>query len=61
MYINDKSDFIPKYRKLLSLTGKASIKDTALSVGIDLSDEHFWNMSVEEIKSDIEKFMKIGD
>ncbi len=61
MYINDKSDFIPKYKKLLNLTGKASIKDTALSVGIDLSYESFWNMSVEEIKSDIERFIKIGD
>ena len=61
MYINDKSDFVPKYKKLLNLTGKASIKDTALSVGIDLSDESFWDMSVEEIKSDIERFIKIGD
>ena len=59
LYQKNGNEFVKDYNKFLNTTGKASIKDTALSIGINLSDKAFWNLSVDTIKKEIDNFCKI--
>ena len=59
LYQKNGKDFFNDYNKFLNTTGKASIKDTALSIGINLSDKAFWDLSVETIKNEIDNFCNI--
>ncbi len=60
-YLKTGESFIPRYDKLLRETGKASIKDAALSIGIDVNSPEFWKNSLEMIKDDIDKFSALAD
>ena len=53
MYQREGKAFIPKYKQLLSICGKANIEDIAESIGIDVTKPDFWYQSVELIKQDI--------
>lgn len=59
MYEKEGKSFIPKYKKLLASTGKMSIYDCCMSVGIDVRDIDFWRSSLEICKADIERFVKM--
>lgn len=48
--------FAKTYENFLSLTGKMSLEDVAMSVGIDLQDMNFWQNSIDMIKEDIDLF-----
>ncbi|MGE4214048.1 MAG: M3 family oligoendopeptidase [Anaerotignaceae bacterium] len=57
IYMEKGSAFANDYVKLLSLTGKANLKDIALMVNIDITDPAFWRSSLNVIRMDIEKFI----
>lgn len=59
MYVEKKETFIPIYKKLLASTGKMNIADVCASVGIDVRDVNFWRSSLNMIKEDIDKFIKL--
>ncbi len=59
MYVREGNAFIPTYKKLLASTGKMSIADACMSVGIDVHDVNFWRASLDMIKEDIEQFKTI--
>lgn len=59
MYKKEGDTFPAKYVKFLSMTGKMSIEDVAMSVGIDLQDEKFWQNSIDMIKEDIDLFEQL--
>lgn len=56
-YLGDKVNFPAKYDELLSQTGKKSVGDLTLSVGIDIRTEAFWLESIGQIKAEIDKFL----
>jgi oligoendopeptidase F len=64
LYLGDKEAFISKYDTMLRETGKNSIEDTAMIMGIDLTKKEFWTNSLNEIGKEIDKFLdycpKIG-
>ncbi|MBM7452820.1 pepF/M3 family oligoendopeptidase [Acholeplasma morum] len=59
LYQKDSETFLKKYDELLALTGKASVEDAALSMGINVRDKSFWITSLEEVKKDIDKVIEL--
>lgn len=47
--------FDRKYRELLSLTGRMSAEDVALSVGCDITDKAFWDSGMKLVEADIQR------
>lgn len=58
-YLENKDDFLRNYDKLLMLTGKASVEDVAMSMGIDVKDKSFWHQSLNEVVKDIDKVISL--
>jgi len=44
---------------MLSETGKNSVEDTAILMGIDVSTKEFWSNSLNEIEKEIDKFLDL--
>ena len=59
-YLEKGEAFVEKYDKLLALTGKASIEDVVVYMGIDISNRDFWDASLNLIKKDIENFIELA-
>lgn len=57
IYLDDKLSFADKYDNMLRETGKNSIENTALLMGIDVSTKEFWESSLKEIEKEIDKFL----
>ncbi|SUY46742.1 oligoendopeptidase F-like protein [Clostridium putrefaciens] len=53
-------EFTKEYDKLLSITGKASLKDIGNSIGIDITKIEFWRESLDGIKYNIQKFIDLS-
>lgn len=58
-YLENNDEFLKNYDKLLLLTGKASVEDVALSMGIDVTDKAFWQQSLNEVVKDINKVIDL--
>ena len=58
-YAEQGASFIPVYKKLLASTGKNSIYDCCMSVGIDVHDVNFWRSSLEICKAEIDQFVEL--
>jgi pepF/M3 family oligoendopeptidase len=58
-YLKKKDAFVPELRKLLRMTGKASLIDVAKTIGIDITSVDFWKSSLEVIKDDINQFIQL--
>lgn len=58
-YQQEKADFIPKYRNLLTATTTSSCEDVALLAGIDVTKPDFWKQSLELIKQRIDQFIDL--
>lgn len=58
-YVEQGESFVPVYKKLLSTTGKMSIYDCCMSVGIDVHDVGFWRSSLDMCKEDVELFCSL--
>lgn len=59
IYQQDEKAFLKNYDNLLALTGKASVEDVALSMGIDVKDKAFWMTSLEAVKKDIDQVIML--
>lgn len=55
-YLKDKNAFVPAYDNMLRATGKMDIINVCALMGIDPTTSNFWHASLEQIKSDVEKF-----
>ena len=53
--------FMPKYCRMLKLTGVSTIEQSGAQMGIDLSGGGFWKKSLENVKAQIDEFVKIAD
>ena len=60
-YLENKDEFLRNYDKLLMLTGKASVEEVALSMGIDVKDKSFWHQSLNEVVKDIDRVIELLD
>jgi pepF/M3 family oligoendopeptidase len=58
-YIRRGEAFTLDYDKLLSVTGKNKIADVTAMMGIDIHSVDFWRSSLNIIKEDIERFIKL--
>ena len=61
VYKKRGSSFAADYDRLLSVTGKNLLKDAAALFDIDITSKKFWADSIEEIKGDINKFIRISN
>ena len=55
-YQQDPEQFPDDYETFLSVTGKMDLEDIAKTLEIDLTDESFWQSSIDIIKEDIDTF-----
>ncbi len=55
-YLAEGDSFVPKYKKLLYTTPIATVEDTALVAGIDLTDKNFWRSALQTIADQINEF-----
>ncbi len=58
-YEAEGAAFVPKYKKLLYTTPIASVEDTALVAGIDLTDKNFWRSALQTIADQIDLFCEL--
>lgn len=56
LYREEGKSFLPRYDKLLSESGKASVESVCASVGIDVTTKAFWLKSLDVILGDIQRF-----
>ena len=55
-YQKKPEHFPEDYETFLSVTGKMDLEDIAKTLDIDLTDESFWQSSIDIIKEDIDTF-----
>ncbi|MBN2697065.1 MAG: M3 family oligoendopeptidase, partial [Bacilli bacterium] len=60
-YLENKTEFVEMYDKLLAATGKNMVEDAAMLAGIDVTKKSFWQGSLELLKEDIELFLKLTE
>ena len=60
-YLKEGEAFLAKYRKLLYTTTVATVEDTALVAGIDLTDKAFWRSALQSIADDIDAFCALAE
>lgn len=58
-YIKNPSKFVKEYDKLLQMTTMATVEQTALTMGIDVTSPLFWRESLNIIKNDIEQVVAL--
>ena len=58
-YLKRGKEFVAEYDNMLSVTGKMNIVDVARVMNIDMRKVDFWRSSLELIRKDIEKFIKL--
>lgn len=58
-YLKRGKAFVAEYDRMLSVTGKMNIADVAKVMNIDVRKVDFWRSSLELIKKDIDKFIKL--
>ena len=58
-YEKEGAAFVPKYKKLLHTTPVATVEDTALVAGIDLTDKNFWRAALQTIADRIDLFCSL--
>ena len=58
-YEKEGAAFIPKYKKLLNTTPVATVEDTAMVAGIDLTDKDFWRAALQTIADNIDLFCQL--
>ncbi len=58
-YLKRGEEFVKEYDNMLSVTGKMNIADVAKVMNIDVRKVDFWRSSLDLIRKDIEKFIKL--
>ena len=52
--------FTDRYDRLLRLTGQADPVDLAADFGVDIRDERFWQMCIDRLEQDIDRFVSLA-
>lgn len=60
-YLKRGEGFVLTYDKLLASTGKSTVKDIALTMGIDITKPDFFRASLEIVQEDIKKFLSLTE
>lgn len=60
-YLKQGDTFVEKFDQMLAATGKKSVEDLALMLGLDLSSEEFWENSLKLLEEEIELFLQLAD
>ena len=58
-YLEEGSDFVPKYKALLKMTPIAMAEDVAKVADIDLTDKEFWRSALQMVADQIDTFCRI--
>ncbi len=53
--------FLDDYNNLLKATGKMSIADVCMQVGVDVRSKEFWKMSLDKIVASIDEFEELAN
>ena len=61
IYRKQSDGFADRYETLLSRTGMATAFDLAQEFGIDIRDRAFWDGSVDVIRGDVARFLKLAE
>lgn len=56
IFLEEGESFVPKYRKLLSVTGKQTLKEVGETAGINLLDKEFWRKSIKVVTDRVDEF-----
>ncbi len=59
MYRKQGNEFIPKYKKILSYGGSKAPAEILQEVGIDITQESFWQQGFETIKEKVEELRRM--
>ncbi len=60
-YLKRGEEFVAEYDELLAITGKSTVKDIALTMGIDITKPDFFRGSLDIVKEDIRKFLALTE
>lgn len=60
-YLKRGEEFVTAYDKLLADTGKKSVRDIALTMGIDVTKPDFFRSSLQIVQEDIKKFLALTE
>jgi pepF/M3 family oligoendopeptidase len=60
-YLNRGEEFVAEYDELLASTGKSTVKDIALTMGIDITKPDFFRGSLQIVEKDIKKFLSLTE
>ena len=58
-YVEEGPSFVPTYRKLLYTTPIATVEDTAIVAGIDLTRKEFWESSLMSYRKNVDEFERL--
>ncbi|HYE83120.1 MAG TPA: M3 family oligoendopeptidase [Clostridia bacterium] len=58
-YLKRGREFVGEYDRMLSVTGKMNLADVAKVMNIDIRKAEFWRSSLDLIKKEIDKFIKL--
>ncbi len=61
LYLEEGQSFVGKIDALLQETGKRDVEDVAKLIGIDVSEQAFWDKSFEVIEKEIEQFLSLAE
>lgn len=61
MYLEKGEEFLPLYDRLLNETGRNDLKDLTATIGVDLENPAFFRSSMDQIRKDIEEFLKLTE
>lgn len=59
LYLQEGESFIPKYKKMLHMTGCSTIEESGRQIGVDLTGKEFWQNSLKLMAEEIEEFLKM--
>ena len=59
LYRKNGQSFVDQYKHFLRMTGRLPINEAAHCIGIDLTGNSFWDISVESIREDIDCFCSL--
>lgn len=60
-YLKRGEEFVAEYDELLASTGKSTVRDIALKMGIDVTKPDFFRASLQMVEEDIERFLSLTE
>lgn len=61
MYLDNKEDFFPLYKKILGNAGSMTIEECTMLAGIDVTKKSFWEKSLKIVTDRIDEFLQLTE